>query len=121
MRDFQRTKASLSITSSFCLGGIMRSLVSKRLSCSDKFVFRRKGVCLFYYVCAPLRGSLRDRDRARLYQAMADLATNQASLAQAQAGYYSRLEEVDKRQDELSRRQREIVEILKLLTKERNE
>ena len=52
---------------------------------------------------------------------MADLATSQASLAQVQAGYYSRLEEVDKRQDELSRRQGEIVEILKLLTKDKNE
>ncbi|MDJ0719886.1 MAG: hypothetical protein QNJ54_37650 [Prochloraceae cyanobacterium] len=46
-----------------------------------------------------------DRDRARLYEAMAD-------LARAQAGYYERLEEVDKRQNK-------IVEILRLLT-ERN-
>ena len=50
-----------------------------------------------------------DRDRARLYQSMADLAS-------AQAGFYSRLSEVDKRQDALSRRPGEIVQILKLLT-----
>ncbi len=48
-------------------------------------------------------------DRKRLYEAMADLAA-------AQSGYYSRLEKVDQRQDQLSRRQGEIVEILKLLT-----
>jgi hypothetical protein len=43
-----------------------------------------------------------DRDRARLYQSMADLAN-------AQASFYTRLEENDRRQNEM-------VEILKLLT-----
>ncbi|MBC6471954.1 MAG: hypothetical protein GDA48_03285 [Hormoscilla sp. GM102CHS1] len=49
------------------------------------------------------------RDRSRLYQAM-------TQLAQTQANFYERLDELDQRQDDLSRRQREIVEILKLLT-----
>jgi hypothetical protein len=43
-----------------------------------------------------------DRDRARLYQSMADLAS-------AQASFYTRLEENDRRQNEM-------VQILKLLT-----
>ncbi|MBC6423432.1 MAG: hypothetical protein GDA43_20725 [Hormoscilla sp. SP5CHS1] len=49
------------------------------------------------------------RDRSRLYQAM-------TQLAQTQANFYERLDELEQRQDDLSRRQREIVEILKLLT-----
>ncbi|MBO1346483.1 MAG: hypothetical protein EBE86_003335 [Hormoscilla sp. GUM202] len=49
------------------------------------------------------------RDRSCLYQAM-------TQLAQTQANFYERLDELDQRQDDLSRRQREIVEILKLLT-----
>jgi hypothetical protein len=57
-----------------------------------------------------------DRDRARLYQAMAELATAQANLASNQSLYYQRLEETDRKQDELSRRQGEIVQILRLLT-----
>ncbi|MGV2829307.1 hypothetical protein [Myxosarcina sp. GI1(2024)] len=52
-----------------------------------------------------------NRDRARLYQTMADLAS-------AQAGFYGRLAEVDQRQDELSRRQGEIVEILQRITQQ---
>ena len=54
-----------------------------------------------------------NRDRSRLYQAMAELST-------AQANFYGRLEEVDQRQDQLSRRQGEIVQILKLLTQPKN-
>ncbi len=63
------------------------------------------------------------RDRSRLYQAMAQvtqtqtqLAQTQTQLAQTQASFYERLDELDQRQDDLSHRQREIVEILKLLT-----
>jgi len=52
---------------------------------------------------------LSQRDRSRLYQAM-------TQLAQTQANFYERLDELDRRQDDLSRRQGEIVEILKLLT-----
>jgi acyl-CoA reductase-like NAD-dependent aldehyde dehydrogenase len=47
-------------------------------------------------------------DRARLYQTMADLARNQAS-------YYEHLEAQDELIQTLSRRQGEIVEILKIL------
>jgi hypothetical protein len=47
-----------------------------------------------------------DRDRARLYQSMADLAS-------AQASFYTRLEENDRRQNEM-------VQILKLLTQKLN-
>jgi DNA repair exonuclease SbcCD ATPase subunit len=49
------------------------------------------------------------RDRARLYQAMADLAS-------AQSGFYQRLADQEDTIGTLSRRQGEIVEILKLLT-----
>ncbi len=52
-------------------------------------------------------------DRARLYQAMAD-------LARAQAGAYERLEAQDEQIRLLSRRQGEIVEILKLLSQRQN-
>ncbi|MBW4621818.1 MAG: hypothetical protein KME17_20935 [Cyanosarcina radialis HA8281-LM2] len=48
-------------------------------------------------------------DRARLYQAMADLAS-------AQAGYYQKLESQDQLIETLSRRQGEIVQILKVLS-----
>ncbi|MGK7875031.1 MAG: hypothetical protein AB4426_17555 [Xenococcaceae cyanobacterium] len=48
-------------------------------------------------------------DRSRLYQAMSELAV-------AQGSFYHRLEDVDKTQRQLSNRQGEIVEILKLLT-----
>ena len=51
-------------------------------------------------------------DRARLYQTMADLARNQA-------GYYERLEAQDELIQTLSRRQGEIVEILKILAQKR--
>jgi hypothetical protein len=61
------------------------------------------------------------RDRARLYQAMAELATAQANFYSQQVTFYNRLEEVDNRQNELSRRQGEIVEILKILTNRREE
>ncbi|GBF82422.1 hypothetical protein [Aphanothece sacrum] len=60
------------------------------------------------------------RDRARFYQAMADLALSQVQMAethaQFQSNIYQRHEALDQRQDELSRRQQDIVEILKLLT-----
>lgn len=66
------------------------------------------------------------RDRARLYQSLASLANAQAELASSQANFYqtqstfyNRLEEVDTRQGELSRRQGEIVEILKILTQQK--
>ncbi len=62
------------------------------------------------------------RDRARLYQVMADLALSQAQMAethtQFQRNIYQRHEELDQRQSELSNRQQDIVEILKLLTKQ---
>ena len=61
------------------------------------------------------------RQRARLFQTMADLANAQANFYQTQAGFYHRLEESDQRQDELSRRQGEIVEIFKLLTQQREQ
>ena len=48
-------------------------------------------------------------DRARLYQTMADLARNQAD-------YYERLEAQDELIETLSRRQGEIIEILKILS-----
>ena len=48
-------------------------------------------------------------DRVRLYQAMAE-------LARAQVSYYERLEAQDEQIHLLSRRQGEIVEILKLLS-----
>ena len=54
-----------------------------------------------------------NRDRSRLYQAMAELST-------AQANFYGRLEEVDQLQDQLSRRQGEIAQILNLLTQPKN-
>ena len=60
------------------------------------------------------------KDRAQMYQLMADLAQAQANLAQAQAEgkreMYRMLESLDRQQAQLSRRQGEIVEILKLLT-----
>jgi flagellar capping protein FliD len=59
------------------------------------------------------------RDRARLYQTMAELATAQANFYSQQSALYNRLEESDTRQNELSRRQGEIVEILKILTARR--
>ena len=52
-------------------------------------------------------------DRARLDQAMAD-------LARVQAGAYERLEAQDEQIRLLSRRQGEIVEILKLLSQRQN-
>jgi acyl-homoserine lactone acylase PvdQ len=64
------------------------------------------------------------RDRSRLYQAMADLAQAQAQMAQTHAQFqqniYQRQSELDIRQNELSRRQGEIVEILKILTQQRD-
>ena len=70
------------------------------------------------------------RDRARMYQFMADLSRAMADLAQTQAEtkrelaqtqaetkreMYRMLNNLDQRQGELSRRQGEIVDILKLL------
>ncbi len=49
------------------------------------------------------------RDRARLYGLMED-------LVQSQSRIYRVIEDLDERQGQLSRRQGEIVEILKLLT-----
>ena len=49
-----------------------------------------------------------ERDRARLYQEMANLSASIAHLSNAQADFYRRMED-------FSRRQGEIVEILKLL------
>ncbi|MGL5805831.1 MAG: hypothetical protein ACRC11_10375 [Xenococcaceae cyanobacterium] len=54
-------------------------------------------------------------DRERLYGAMAELATAQANLSSAQAGFYGRLAAMDELIQTLARRQGEIVEILKLL------
>lgn len=54
-------------------------------------------------------------DRERLYGAMAELATAQANLASAQAGFYGRLAAQDELIGTLARRQGDIVEILKLL------
>lgn len=54
-------------------------------------------------------------DRERLYGAMAELATAQANLSSAQAGFYGRLAAQDELIQTLARRQGEIVEILKLL------
>ncbi|NEQ83877.1 MAG: hypothetical protein F6K26_27950 [Moorea sp. SIO2I5] len=50
------------------------------------------------------------RDRAQGYSLMAHLAQNQSRM-------YGMMENLDERQEELSQRQGEIVEILKLLTK----
>ncbi len=61
------------------------------------------------------------RERVKLYQAMSDLAQTQARLAQAQANnqelMYRFLENIEQQQQQLSRRQGDIVEILKFLTK----
>ena len=67
------------------------------------------------------------KDRARMYELMADIAQSQADLAKAQADLaqsqaegkremYRMLDNLDQQQAQLSRRQGEIVEILKLLT-----
>ncbi len=53
------------------------------------------------------------RDRVQLYQLMADLAQAEAETKREM---YRMISNLDRRQDELSRRQAEIVEILKLLT-----
>ena len=50
------------------------------------------------------------RDRAQAYSLMADLAQNQSRM-------YGMMANLDERQEQLSNRQGEIVEILKLLTK----
>ena len=55
------------------------------------------------------------RDRAHLYQEMANLSSSMANLSNAQADFYRRMNEMDERQETLSRRQGDIVEILKLL------
>ena len=52
------------------------------------------------------------RDRARMYKLMADLAQAQA---ESKKEMYRLLGDLDQRQSQLSRRQGEIVEILKLL------
>lgn len=84
-----------------------------------------------------------ERDRARFYQSMADLSQEMANLAQADADtkqqmanlaremaylaqvnaetkreMYQLISNQDQRQNELSRRQGEIVEILKLITQQ---
>ncbi|GEM_PF-1753573 len=57
----------------------------------------------------------RQRDRARLYQLLSELATAQASFYSTQATMNQRLEELDKRQGD-------IVEIIKfLVNKDKNE
>lgn len=48
-------------------------------------------------------------DRSRLYQALSEIATAQANFYSIQANFHNRLEELDKRQ-------RDIVEILNILT-----
>ena len=53
------------------------------------------------------------RDRVQLYQLMADLAQAEAETKREM---YRMISNLDRRQDELSRRQAEIVEIIKLLT-----
>ncbi|MCU0537068.1 MAG: hypothetical protein MUD14_24550 [Hydrococcus sp. Prado102] len=58
-------------------------------------------------------------DRERLYGAMAELATAQANLASTQASFYGRLTEQDELIRTLSRRQGEIVQILKILGENR--
>ncbi|NEP36425.1 hypothetical protein [Moorena sp. SIO3A2] len=50
------------------------------------------------------------RDRAQAYSLMADLAQNQSRM-------YGMMANLDERQEQLSQRQGEIVEIMKLLTK----
>ena len=63
------------------------------------------------------------KDRARMYDLMADLAQSQAELAKAQAEgkreMYRMLGNLDQRQGQLSQRQGEIVGILKLLLESR--
>ena len=54
------------------------------------------------------------RDRARMYELMADLAQAQAD---GKREMYRMLGDLDQRQGQLSQRQGEIVEILKLLVK----
>ena len=54
-----------------------------------------------------------ERDRVQLYQLMADLAQAEAETKREM---YRMISNLDRRQDEPSRRQAEIVEILKLLT-----
>jgi chromosome segregation ATPase len=75
------------------------------------------------------------RDRAHLYQEMANLSSSMANLSSsmanlsssmanlnnAQADFYRRLEQMDERQETLSRRQGDIVEILKLLQQREEE
>ena len=58
------------------------------------------------------------RDRARLYETMARVADAQASFYSAQADVYRRLENQDELMQTLSRRQGEIVAILKAITSE---
>lgn len=57
-------------------------------------------------------------DRARLYETMARVADAQASFYSAQADVYRRLENQDELLQTLSRRQGEIVAILKAVTSE---
>ncbi|MGK7878263.1 MAG: hypothetical protein AB4426_34665 [Xenococcaceae cyanobacterium] len=70
------------------------------------------------------------RDRAQMYQLMADLAKSEAetkremyrmmgNFDQQQNELSRRQEELSRRQEELSQRQEEIVKILKLLTQEK--
>ena len=68
------------------------------------------------------------KERVKMYQAMSDLAKSQATLAQTQAQLaqaqadnqvlmYRFMENIEEQQQQLSRRQGDIVEILQLLTK----
>ena len=50
---------------------------------------------------------------------MAGLASDRANFYQAQASFYKRLEEADKRQERFERQQADIVEILKFVTQEK--
>jgi hypothetical protein len=56
------------------------------------------------------------RARTRMYEAMADLSSAQAALSSAQAAFYRRLDAQDELITTLSRRQGEIVQILKVLS-----
>jgi K+/H+ antiporter YhaU regulatory subunit KhtT len=65
------------------------------------------------------------KDRAQMYQLMADLAQTQADLAQAQAEgkreMYRMLGNLDQQQAQFSQQQAEIVQILKLLVQQKKD
>ena len=57
------------------------------------------------------------KDRENLYESMARLASSQADLASAQASFYKTQSEFYRRLEKMDRRQADITEILKFLTK----